>query len=177
VWESRRLNNLDPQIKTLLIHLYHAKSGHWAIACCNIHDRTVDQYDSFSSSESSPSSQSRLEACATRILDPASQAWGFQAPTPSRQTNIVDCGVFAVLAAIYVMAGYLGFGNLVLPSAGTSRGRADATIASSSTRCFVLASKPCFDAARSPYQRGSGITGTVSILIVLWRRTPLDVDR
>jgi len=108
-WELRSVK-VRPQVKALLIPLYH--SGHWTIACCNIQDRTIVHYNSLPSSKASPTLLSMLERFATKYAGPSTDAWEYRAPLFSRQANLVDCGVFASLAAIYLMADLLPPTNL-----------------------------------------------------------------
>lgn len=110
-WEPRSVK-VRPQVKALLIPLYHSDAGHWTIACCNIQDRTIDHYNSLPSSKASPTLLSMLEKFATEYAGPSPDAWEYRAPMFSRQANLVDCGVFAGLAAMYLMADLLPPTNL-----------------------------------------------------------------
>jgi hypothetical protein len=110
-WEPRSVK-VRPQVKALLIPLYHSDAGHWTIACCNIQDRTIDHHNSLPSSKASPTLLFMLERFATKYAGPSTDAWEYRAPLFSRQANLVDCGVFASLAAIYLMADLLPPTNL-----------------------------------------------------------------
>jgi len=111
-WETRPIRELDPQVEALLIPLHHSHTGHWTIACCNIRNRTIDHYDSLPSSKASPKLLSRLKEGATQIVGSSRRDWDYRAPPSSRQANLVDCGVFAGLAAMYLMADLLPPTNL-----------------------------------------------------------------
>lgn len=104
--ESREPRSVKgrPHVKALLVPLYHSDAGHWTIACCNIQDRTIDHYNSLPSSKASPTLLFMLEKFATEYAGPSPDAWKYRAPLFSRQANLVDCGVFAGLAAICLMA-------------------------------------------------------------------------
>ena len=103
-WNIRTLKKLDPHIKTLLIPLHHSKARHWTLACYNVKEATIYHYDSLPSLGALPASVSRITGYATTIFSSDSREWKVRVPTFSMQTTDVDCGVFAVLAAIYIMS-------------------------------------------------------------------------
>ena len=97
------LRGLDPQVERLIVPLHHDKAQHWTLACIEITSHKIRHYDSLPL-KSGNRVRRILEDFASSLNEHSNQPWVTVTEPFCRQNNSFDCGIYVLVAAIFLMA-------------------------------------------------------------------------
>lgn len=97
------LKGLDPQVERLIVPLHHDKAQHWTLAFIDIPSHKTRHFDSLPL-KSANRVKRVLEEFATSLDERSNDPWVTTTESFCRQNNSFDCGIYVLVAAIFLMA-------------------------------------------------------------------------